>query len=269
MSKRSVSIGIKALEMLVGVCGLLTPLSCAAAMATPTQGGNLLMQLILRIQGMFYGTWFPVAVLLLVIAGIRMIVTTDESAANKAKSSIAAVVVGIMMIALSGSLVNILYQFNGSVIFNTAPSFNTELGGISEWLSAMAGIIGIAMIALATIRALASFGDEASYANVRTTLAQVIGGIVIIGANTMISNAVFNNNPNPLLNFLMGRLLIVLTLVGLITVGIVIYAGIRMVLNFGNEEAFTSGRSLIFRALGGLAVIGISFLLAEFVILTV
>lgn len=56
-------------------------------------------------------------------------------------------------------------------------------------------------------------------------------------------------------------MLIVLAIITTIAVAIIIYAGFRMVISFGNEEAFSSARSLAIRAAIGILIILISYTL--------
>lgn len=232
-----------------------------------TPGAVAIGSLIGELFDMFNGTVFKVAVLMLVIASIRLIITSDEGSMDKAKKSINAIVVGLIFITLSGPIEQILFQING-IETARAELLNNEAVGIGKWLSSMAAMAGIAIIVIGAFRAIGSFGDENSYTVVRTTIFHVILGMLVISLGYAIKIAFFNDSPNLLINLILGRVALVLGMMTLVALCIVVYAGIRMVLNFGNEEAFTGARSLILRSLGGLMLIGTSFVITEFIVQT-
>ena len=51
-----------------------------------------------------------------------------------------------------------------------------------------------------------------------------------------------------------------------IAVAIVIYAGFRMVMSFGNEDDYNNAKSLVFRVLIGILVLLISYSLVAIVV---
>lgn len=252
------------LRLLILTPALLLPATAHAQ----TAAAGLIKGMIADIVGMFSGLWGIVAVLMIVIIAVRMVAATDEGTMEKAKAGIGGVIAGMMFILMSTTMVALL---------NTLGSYNpltgggeigfvSEVAGISQWISAMAGMIGMLIIIAGVFKAVVSFGDETAYATARTTVAHVVAGLLIIAFNEAIAIAVFNNNPNPLMTLIMIRVQFILGIMTLVAMAVVIYAGIRMVANFGNEEAFTQAKGIIFRAAGGLVLIVVSFVLTQFLI---
>lgn len=247
---------------------MLVPELCHGA----TAGAMVIVDIIdyLYTSGMFI--WIPVATLMLVIGGLTMVAGNSENASGKAKTVILGVVGGGMIILLAPVAIHTFYQLNG-IQPARAVLFNEEVVGIIDWISAMAAMIGILMITIAVFRAVASFGDESAYTTVRTNIGHVVGGLLIISANYAITYAFAGIDgsgpqPNPLLEFVLSKTIIVLSVMTLAALAVIVYGGFRMVTNFGNEEAYSSAKSLILRALAGIIVIVISLLLVD-VVLTV
>ena len=131
----------------------------------------------------------------------------------------------------------------------------------------MAAMGGIAIIVIGAFRAIGSFGGENSYAVVRTTIFHVILGMLVISLGYAIKSP-SSTTARICWSISSSAASLVLGMMTLIAMCIVIYAGIRVVTNFGNEDAFTGARSLIIRAMTGLLLIGISFVLTEIVVTT-
>lgn len=64
-----------------------------------------------------------------------------------------------------------------------------------------------------------------------------------------------------------GMVRFVLLLVGIIAIGVLIYAGFLMMLNLGNEEILGRGKKILGNTLIGLLMIVIAFALVSTVIL--
>lgn len=170
-----------------------------------------------------------------------------------------------------------------------ADSIGSEAEGIGRWITSMAAVIGVVIIIITALRAFMSFGaDESAHVNVRKSVLHVVFGLIIIGGAKLIREAFFAptftsenlsgsgsafqetadftsisavGNPDPLMGIIRDKFLIVLGIIATIAVAILIYAGIRMVASFGNEEQFGAAKSLMLRVITGLVIIAISFVL--------
>ncbi len=254
----------------------LAGLILLALLATPetgygaTSGAMVVRDIIAYLYNTGLFIWAPVAVLMLVIGGLIMVAGSSENASGKAKTVISGVVAGSIMILLGPIAIDTFYQ-TGGIHLSRATLFTAEVVGIIDWISAMAAMIGILMITIAVFRAVASFGDENAYTTVRTSIAHVAGGLLIIAANAVITYAFTNVDgtgiqPNPLIEFILSKTTIVLGLMSLAALSIIVYAGFRLVTNFGNEEVYASSKSLILRALSGLVVIIVSLVMVDVVL---
>lgn len=232
----------------------------------------------------FAPLWIITAVLVLVIAGFALMMSQDEGRLDKAKKTIAAVVIGgiiiTIILAIPGGptkFVSIMYTgIPGFVLPNTGGIIvSDEAIGISQWLTAMAAMFGIFIIIVAVFRAVASLGGEGDYTNARLAILHIIGGLIIIAGAFIFQLAFFgsdtgpqavvmgslNIKPNPLIGLIASKILIVLAVITTIAVAILIYAGFRMIISFGQEDQFTAAKSLAYRVAIGLIVILVSYAL--------
>jgi hypothetical protein len=210
--------------------------------------------------------WVPVAVLVVIIAGMTMLMTSNEDGLSKGRNTVMAVVIGGIIIMLAPVFLSLIYQAPGNQINNVAPQLNAEALGIVGWLSAMAGIFGILMVVISAVRAVSGFGgDEGAYSNVRNSLINAIVGLIIIASAIIIHDSIFQGIPNPLIQLVLSKVQIILGIITTIAVAVLVYAGFRMVTNFGNEEVFNQAKSLIYRVLIGIVIILLSYVLVYFV----
>ncbi len=239
------------------------------AMIMPTVAhadGATIRNILLTLLNNIAPLWVPVGVLVVVIAGMTMLVTSREEGLSKGRNTALAVVIGGIIIMLGPTLLGLMYQAPGTQIANVGPQLNAEALGLVGWLCAMGGVFSILMIVISAVRAIAGFGgDEAAYAGVRNALINAVIGLIIMASAIIIHNAVFQGTPNPLIQLILDKVLIILAIITTIAVAILVYAGFRMVTNFGNEEVFNQAKGLVFRVIAGLVVILISYVLVIFV----
>lgn len=248
-------------------------------------GGADIRDMFVTIITAFAPLWITAAILVLVMAGFVLMTTHDEGRLEKAKSTLISVFVGgilLTVILVMGPLnfIGIVYTgVPGFGMINSGNLIGMEAMGIADWLSAIAVMLGVLLIIVAVLRAVASLGDEAAYTAVRTSLLHIIVGIVVIAGAYLIRLAFFGSDtgpgqvvtgalaiePNPLIGLISQKLLIVLNIITLIAVLILIYAGLRLIVSFGREEEFTAAKGLVIRVLLGIFVIVVSYAVVFFV----
>ena len=210
--------------------------------------------------------WVPVAVLIVVITGLTMLLSAKEDGLSRGRNTVVAVAIGGVIILVGPVGLGYLYQAPGFFIVNTAEGINVEAIGVSAWLSSMAGMFGILLIVVSAVRAVASVGsDDAAYTTVRQSIKSAVLGLIVIAGTIALRNTIFSGDPNPLIGFILEKMSIVLALMTTAAMAVLVYAGVRMALNFGQEEFFTQARSLAVRVLMGLGVVLVSYALVFFV----
>ncbi len=279
---------------------LLIPLTAYAGVVDIINGLGAAAGLPASVGGAYFDGGFPgiadflayqvitildvVAVFFLVWAGLKLIISDDEDKLNKAKRTIGATVVGVMLAHLSIKFVEIFVGINpgveGGILEpgTAAGGVYVELIGIINWVLSLVAVLGILMIVMSGLRAVGSFGKEEGLKNLKETVIGTATGIFFIiissvvrvtfGLDVDAATVSEPNDPNPTAAIAQGVAIAdkIIDYLALIAVAVVIYAGFQMIVNFGNEEQFSKGRSLIFRALVGLAIILISGTLTHFVL---
>lgn len=238
--------------------------------------GADIANIIFDIIAAYKAIWISIAILVTIIVGLTLMVSHDEASLTKARSALTAILIGgivtVLLINLRvDSTSGILsWIYNGSLwgngLIGSPTAFGDEAQGIAAWISTVAAVAGLLSIIIAATRAVFSFGDEAEYAKVRASILHVIIGLLVIGAAYVFQTVFFDTGkPDALLAYFLTPLRALLAIIGLIVVGIIIYAGLRMIISLGKEDEFTAARSLIVRALIGLVIIIISVTLISVV----
>jgi|GEM_PF-1383660 len=251
-------------------------------------GGADVQVMVISLFNVFWPLWITAGILVLVIAGFALMTTQDEGRLAKAKTTLIAVLTGGMLttiIVVMGPLNFVGIVYNGTPGFsmiNTGNVVGLEAIGISQWLTAISVMMGVLFIIIGVLRAVASLGDEAAYTAARSQLLHVIVGVVLIAGAFLVQLAFFgsadgpgqvvegplNIEPNPLLGLISQKLIIILNLITLIAVGILIYAGLRMIVSFGREEDYNNAKALALRVVAGLFVLVLSYSLV-FIVATI
>lgn len=250
------------------------------AYATGADISNIFLSLITA----FAPVWWFIAFIIIVVAGLTLMLSESEGAIEKAKTTIIAAIIGgiivVIILYFSPSDLTLLVRQFYNPVYNPATTtvtgiFNVntigfEAEGVAGWLTGMAAMIGIVIIIIAVLRAVTSFGgDEASYTAVRNSIVQVVIGLIVISAAYILKDVFFNiKDPSQIIAFITGKMLIVFALIATVAVGVLVYAGLRMVASFGREDEYTAAKSLAFRVAIGLIVIAMSYALV-FIVRTI
>lgn len=217
-------------------------------------------------------------VLLLVRSGLKLIYGQSEDKFEEAKRAIAN---GLMAMVLTYLTARIVGAFVGAsetagAAAAGASIFDEEMRGIVRWVATLVAVLAIGMIVAAVFTGIMSMGSEEALPKIRRAIFGAAAGILII-IFTGVFLATFDlafvepadegNSPNPFaaIQGVLNVIAAILLFMALIAVCVVIYAGIMMILSLGDEEQFKKQRSLIIRALIGLFVILVSFIIVLFV----
>lgn len=243
----------------LGIWALLIPTSAHA------QGGAAISGIFSELLDRAQPLWIVVAVLVIVVAGFSLMISQDEGRIGKAKSTIVAAIIGGILITIGPKrLVSFIYTgAPGFVVPSAGNAFGGEAVGVSQWLATLVAVLGLLMMIIALIQAALSFGsDEGAYSKVRTALIQLVLGLLTISAAFIIRSVMFDvHEPMPLLEFILGKLVIVLAVILTVAVAVLVYAGARMIISTGQEDQFGAAKSLAIRVGVGIIVILLSFVM--------
>ena len=233
------------------------------------------------------------AVFVITIAGFRMVTTEEEESFTKSKRIISAALTGVVLSYLVEPFVNAFYGgltgtlggIFGGIGIGAIPQGNVETGaailypeiiGLINWSLVIIGTLAVFMIIISGLKAMTKAGGEEGIETMRRTVLYVIGGLIIIIFRFAI-NATFGlpssapaqpGSPSmtPVAIAVVAVVNFVLSFAAIVAVAVIIYAGLMMILNLGNEDQYTKAKTLIYRVLIGLVVIGISLAIVNFVI---
>ncbi len=225
--------------------------------------------------------WLIVAIfalLLLVRSGLKLIYGQSEDKFEEAKRAIANGLMAVVLTFLVSRFVSAFIRAGGSWSEGAAVSgssiFTTEVIGIINWVLVLVAVLAIGMIIAAVFTAMFSIGSDDATDRIRRAIFGAAAGIVILGIDIAF-RATFDleyfavpgiPTPFPIIVRVLVIISYILTFLALVAVLIVIYAGIMMILSLGNEEEFKKQKSLILRALVGLVVILVSYIIVRFVV---
>lgn len=215
---------------------------------------------------------FIVGTLVITILGFRMIIGQEDESIDKAKTTIIAVISGIMLAFLIEPFIAAFYGVAGEVV--TAPGAGAnivaqEVGGIIDWALSIAGVLAVLMIIVSGLKAIASPFSEEGIGNMRSTIISVGFGMILLVFRVAI-NVAFGStgtpSAQPIIDILVNILTFVLGFVALAAVVVLIYAGILMMLNYGREDEISRAKGIIARAIIGIIIILVSIGIVQFVI---
>lgn len=241
-------------------------------------GGGGFLGIVLHLRGQVLGLLYAVGIFFVVWSGMRMVSSSDDGKIESAKKTIGAVIAGIMLAHLSLRITDAFYGSGGAGAYGTGSAIlATEIAGVVNFGASIIATLAVLVIVISGIRAVASFGGDDGVANMRKAVYGVVLGIGLIVVSGAVKLALGLTadvtpalpglaNPTPILIRAIGIVRIILSFMALIAVGVIIYAGLLMVANFGNEDQFSKAKGIIQRAAIGLIVILLANTLIYFVV---
>jgi hypothetical protein len=252
------------LSLQLGLAALLLAFP-TSAFATGADIKNILLNEVIR---KFYVIVIPITVLVAVIAGFILMVSQDDSKLAAAKKTligvgIGAIIMGIFWAYTDLGFIGILYNGSSTGLIDFSGTLSLEAAGISDWVTGMAAMFGILIVIVSVLRAVLSFGaDESAYSKTRYAILHVIAGMTIIALAYVFKTVVFHDfQPSALLIQINGWVILLIAVISTIAMAILVYAGLRMVISYGQEEQFNAAKGLALRVIVGLIILALSYAL--------
>lgn len=223
------------------------------------------------------------ALLMIVVAGFRLIISQDEQALATARRAVAASVLGLFLIFTVEPFVDSFYggfSIPASMAMSTpvlaANILSAEIYGILRWGETLVAIVAITLMVVQAVAVFGSFGQEETIRKAyRAILYTVIGLLLVVFDRTIAAIfgydtlGAFPGSPNVSIFIveIFGIVRLVLGFVGIIAVAAIIYSGFLMILNYGNDEFITRAKGVLINAGLGLLLIIVSFVIVSTIIL--
>lgn len=238
---------------------------------------------ILNVLNVFLGLLGVIALIAIIYGGaVYLTAGGDEKAITRAKNILIYAVIGIVVIALSVTLVNFVFgavklQLPDFAALDFLPGGNDLAGTVQKIINAflvLIGVLALIYLIVAGIKYITSQGDDKRAGEARSAILYAIIGLVIIGLSWVIVNFVFRAaglgaSGLPGGDDLAGRVMAVingfLVLIGVLAVIYLVYAGVKYITSAGDDKKAGEAKQAILYTVIGLVVIGLAAVLVNFV----
>lgn len=243
-------------------------------------GADCFLNIVILAYGWLQPLFTVMAAFLLVWYGFALVNSQEEEKLQKAKKMIGASIAALMLLYLPYHFVTAFYGFGagaGQAIMNPMASASVvtmEVAGIISWFETLIAVLAVTTIIVSGILAVTSYGKEEGNTQFKHTVGAVIFGIFLIAIKQMILLTLgLQGGPAlpgaPSIVFALTKIVQIvnglLGFAGLLSVAVIIYAGILLALNFGNEEQYSKAKGIFMRAIIGLLAIIASLAVIRFV----
>lgn len=208
-----------------------------------------------------------VAVLWIVISGMRMVMAggKEDSIKNNFRS-VLWLIVGLIVMQISESTVAVMYGENG--VFKTLEQYGGEVSTearekiiepLLQYFLSFLSAIAVVMVILSGFKIITAGGDDSKIKKQQQVLLWTVMGLGIILVARPIVSSMFGYEKmapepskavdliNQIANYMLG-------FTAVISVVILIYAGLMMIINFGNDQAVAKSKKMIQWVITGIVV---------------
>lgn len=216
----------------------------------------------------------------LVRNGFTLLYTSSEDDQGKAKKAIATTFAATMLAFLAPRFIEAFFTAGGEQgvlateggVYAGATIVTDEILGIVRWALTLFAAICLIVVVITGIRALTSASDGGE--KMKSAIFSIVAaGLLLITSEAIKAGLGINSfglpaggTPAPIISRGVQIVAGILGIMTLVAFGVVVYAGIMMILSAGNEDQFSKSKSLIIRAGLGLVLVLMSYLLASFIV---
>lgn len=268
-------------------------------------GESQISSVILEVANFIRNFVAIIAIMWIVYSGIRLATANgDETVMKEQISAITWAVAGLILILLAERMINIVYYKTGpgvapgtarDTLTDLPTQISDEVLALIRWIKIFVGSLAVVMIILNGMQTIASEGEEDKTSKTRRSILWIVAGIILIIVNqvfienlyqkpveTAIIQAIQNDqngrleisqdqittgNVSKVISIVGTVLKFGLGFVGLMALGLLVYAGATMALNWGSEEMVTNAQKIAVNALIGIIIVISSYALVATVIL--
>lgn len=214
-----------------------------------------------------------IAVLMLVVSGVRLVVGGEEEEMIKNKNGIMYSIAGLIIVILADVIVKKVFFGEYGEAFETvsdaklfAEEGAAQIKGIYNFVEIFVASIAVLSIIYSGIRILASGGEEEVITKHKTHIFYAIGGLVLIGlAEFAVKEVIFPKQGESIPRADQAKLLIknitnmLAALIGMIAVLMYIYGGYLYVIAGTEEENINKAKKVLINATVGILIAGGSY----------
>ncbi len=232
---------------------------------TNSEGTSQFRSIVERVIGVMKKVMIPIAIMLLAYSGIEIFVLfQDEEKLNKKVHNLIGILLGFLTMTFAVTIVDwVIFGRNGEIL-RTADTADfaqrglEEVSGVFDMFTSFLAIIAIAFIVYNAILLIISAGEDGKKTDIkRRIFLSMMGLILIISIRPIIDT--FTDNNQLVMPNIKGMILIVakwlnflLSFIGILAVIAMIYAGIKMIVHFGDDTQVEDAKKIIKSAAIGL-----------------
>lgn len=219
----------------------------------PSGGGNNFGDILKSVAISFSPIVVWAAALAMTFSGFFLALSGNENQATTARRVFISSLTGIALLSVIPIFASNLRTILASP---TAAGSNiaAEVLGLVTFLEVPLGILCVIMIIISGVRAIANFGSEDGVAQLRRTVLFIVAGFILVSTRSLLGLGVASGNPASITNVILTTLNRIISLTFIIAVGMIVYAGILMIVNIGREEQYSKAKGLILRVGIGLVI---------------
>lgn len=240
------------------------------------EGANVIVAAIQRFLDFFKLIVTPVAILFIVVMGVRMVTAgnDNEEVLSQSKNFVSYALQGLILIFVSDSLISVFFGAEGQILREgesgaqeAARQASTLFSGIYGLVEVLIGSIAVFMLVMAGMRYVAGSSSDDQIAKAKKQITWALVGLFVIGISEFaVKNVLFQNQGKSLgieegkqllvqvTNFIAGTM-------GTLAFALLLYAGYLYTLGAQNEDNVAKSKKIIMGA-----VVGIILAIAAFAI---
>lgn len=220
----------------------------------------------------------PLAIIVTLIMGIRMVVAgkEQEETLTQSKNFLEYAGTGLIVIFVADALVNVIFGVDGEVLRageDGARFFGRNVAsfveGVYMLIQTIVGAIAVFTLVMAGMRYVAGSYSDEEVSKAKTQITWSLVGLVIIGLSELVVKDIIFRDKGQSLGFDAARELFasvtnfIVGTMGTLTFAFMLYAGYLYVTSIGNEDQVSKAKKII-----GWAFAGLILTLAAFAIST-
>jgi hypothetical protein len=284
-------------DLLLSVIGLIAPSAYAVSVTdainiagsglVSTVGTGTFGSIVNTVAASFIPIINVAGSLAIIIAGFFLTITGNEAQATTAKRVFIAGIGGIVLVNVGTAFVSALitgsFTVSNTTLVPTGTTILTnplgsggiisaEAVGLLDFVAVPLGIVCVLMIIMSGVRAIANFGSEDGVAQLRRTVIFVVAGFMLVASRVFLAGTVTFTGltaaatPGNIISTMVYYTSAVFVLLLTLAFGMLVYAGILMIANVGNEDGYSRAKSLILRvAIGFIVLLGSGGIIIFFV----
>jgi hypothetical protein len=235
----------------------------AVGPSLPDGGGANFGGILTTVAASFIPIAAVAAALAMTISGFFLAISGNENQTTTARrlfiSSLAALALLKIIPTFASALISSGFgPGGGTTILNDSTNsgwiIQQEALGLISYLEVPLGILCVIMIIISGVRAIANFGSEDGVSQLRRTVLFVVAGFILVYTRLLLGAGITSGSPATTIVVILSILQRIINLTIIIAVGMLVYAGILMIVNIGKEDQYSKAKGLIIRIGIGLII---------------